>query len=364
MNHARSSSIKAIGWALVTISLFSCAPAKWMENPGAGGNTGSGAPDPINPAPRPSATPVQGPKAIERFEQDQNANKIDILIVNDDSSSMEEEQKKMAERFGSFVSALSTIDYRIAMTTTDLQTPKWNQNGRIMEWSGTGTKVLTPKTPNAEGAFRSTIKRNETIGCRQRSSGKDCPSGNEEPLRATLLAIDQRANANKDLFRVGVDFVVVVLSDEDELSDGPVTATKPIEVTEGFEAAFGVSKRLAVHGIIVKPGDVACKAEQEKQIKEPGGAFYGQHVSELAALTNGTTGSICATDYAKNLSAISDQVRKLVSSFDLQKEPLEGSVEVNLTPNDTIAFHVEGKRVIFARPPNAGTRVEISYSVK
>lgn len=361
MNHARNMAMTAF-LALVATSI-SCAPAKWMENPGAGTNGGSGKPDPINPAPRPEPTPT-GPKAVERFEQDQHANKVDILIVNDNSSSMEEEQKKMSERFGSFVSAIKTIDYRIAMTTTDLQTAKWNQNGRIMEWTGTKSKVLTPQTPNAEGAFRSTIKRNETIGCRQRAGGADCPSGNEEPLRATLLAIDQRASANKDLFRTGVDFVVVVLSDEDELSNGPVTATKPIEVTEGFEAAFGISKRLAVHGIVIKPGDTVCKAEQDKQIKEGSGAFYATHVSELAALTNGSTSSICDADYAKNLSAISDQVRKLVSSFDLQREPATGSVEVVLTPNDTIAFSVEGKRVIFARPPTAGTRVEISYYPK
>ncbi len=357
MNHKRSFALTA----LTIIILASCGPAKWTEQ-GGGTNTGSGNNDPINPAPRPSATPVHGPKAVERFEQDQNANKVDILIVNDNSSSMDEEQTKMAQRFGSFVSAISSIDYRIAMTTTDLQSAKWNQRGRIMEWTGTKSKVLTPSTANAEGAFRTTIVRKETIGCRQRAGGKDCPSGNEEPLRATLLAIDQRATANKDLFRNGVDFVVVVLSDEDEMSNGPVTATKPVEVIEGFEAAFGKSKRLAVHGIIIQPGDTACKAEQEKQVKE--GAYYGTHATDLAAETGGTTSSICAPDYAKNLSAISDQVRKLVSSFDLQKEPVQGSVEVVLTPADTIPFTVEGKRVIFARPPAAGTRVEISYSVK
>lgn len=354
---------RSLGLALVTFTFVtSCAPAKWTENPGSSPNSNSGNPDPINPAPRPSATPAV--KAIERFEQDQNANKVDILIVNDNSSSMEEEQKKMAERFGSFVGAIRTIDYRIAMTTTDLQSAKWNQNGRIMEWTGTGSKILTPFTPNAEGAFRATVKRNETIGCRQRSGGRDCPSGNEEPLRATLLAIDQRATANKDLFRAGVDFVLIVLSDEDELSDGPVTATKPLEVTEGFEAAFGRTKRFAAHGIIVQPGDQACKTEQEKQIKEPGGAFFGTHVAELATMTNGTTSSICAPDYAKNLSAIGDQVRKLVSSFELQQEPVAGSVEVALTPDEKIPFTVEGKRVIFSRPPAAGTRVEVSYLVK
>jgi len=361
MNHARNFA--ALSVVTLSLILASCGPARWMENPG-GGNHSTGNNDPINPSPRPQPTPVQGPKAVERFEQDQNANKVDILIVNDNSSSMEEEQKKMATRFGSFVSELKSIDYHIAMTTTDLESAKWNQGGRIMEWNGTGSKVLTPATANADAAFRATVQRNETIGCRQRSGGRDCPSGNEQPLKATIRAIEQRETANKDLFRDGVDFVVVVLSDEDELSDGPATATKPIEVTEAFEAAFGRTKRLAVHGIIVKPGDTACKTEQQSQIKEPGGAFFGTHVSELASITQGTISSICDADYAKNLSAISDQVRKLVSSFDLQQEPAEGSVSVVLTPADNIPFTVEGKRVVFARPPAAGTRIEISYHVK
>lgn len=341
---------------LIATSLSACGPAKWSEAPG-----GDGSGELANPKTEPTPPIVQSPKISQRFEQDQNANKVDILIINDNSASMDSEQKKMGMRFGSFVSAFNGIDYQIAMTTTDLDSAKWAQNGKIITWAGTTTKILTPRTPNASTVFSSTIQRNETIGCRDRNGGRDCPSGNEQPLKAMMMAIDERYAANRDFFRSNVDLVVVVLSDEDELSTAPSSATRPEQVIERVQAAFGSAQSFAVHGIIIRPGDTACKAEQDAQIREGWGAAYGTRVDALATLTFGSTSSICDTDYAKNLAAISEKVRKLLSTFELDRDPKTGTVEVSLTPAQNIGHRVEGRRVIFNSAPAAGTRIEISY---
>jgi hypothetical protein len=271
---------------------------------------------------------------------------------------MDPEQRKMSERFASFISELEGIDYRIAMTTTDVESPNWNQGGRILTWSGTSSGVLTSTTKDAEKKFRKTVARPETIGCQKRN---DCPSGNEQPLRALELAIDQHATANKDFFRDGVDLVTVVLSDEDEMSNSPPQATSAADVISHFASVFGTTKRLEVHGLIVEPGDVACRDLQNAQIPGGNAAYYGTHVSELASLTGGTVNSICDEDYSKDLQAISSEVRRLVSTFELHHVPKDNSVIVTFIPAFTTKWTVEGNKIFFNPAPPAGTKFDISY---
>jgi hypothetical protein len=346
-NRNKIRALSAVG--LLVLVIAGCAPAKWKELPSALPNVGSGA-------------PVQAPSTqagVESFVQDTTANKVDILIVNDNSASMDPEQRKMSERFTSFVSELRGIDYRIAMTTTDLESANWNQGGRILPWNGTASRVLTPKTPRAEQIFRDTVARPETIDCQKRN---DCPSGNEQPLKAIELAVDQATTANKVFFRAGVDFVVVILSDEDEMSDGTSPkATSADDVVKHVGASLGTTKRFAVHSLVIVPGDAKCKAEQAAQTTSVNAAFYGTHAAALSSLTGGTVNSICDTDYARDLQAISKEVRNLVSSFELHKTPKEDSVTVTFDPLFKTKWLIEGQKIIFDPAPPAGTKIEVKY---
>lgn len=56
-------------------------------------------------------------------------NKVDVLLVVDNSGSMGEEQANLAANFGAFVDTLEDAgaDYRIAVTTTDVQNLEWCQ---------------------------------------------------------------------------------------------------------------------------------------------------------------------------------------------------------------------------------------------
>ena len=197
----RSNIINGFALFLVGASLAACTPMDFQAIPKSNVKIDDPASTP-SPEPTPASTPIPPPppqKASEYFDQDEFANKIDILIVNDNSYSMYGEQTKMAERFPSFVSALGDLDYQIAMTTTDLDSVKHNKKGAIMPWDGTGSNVLTKKTKDAEKAFKKTVKRQETIDCS--SKREDCPSGNEQPLRAMMLAMDSRFDMNTGFFR-------------------------------------------------------------------------------------------------------------------------------------------------------------------
>lgn len=302
----------------------------------------------------------------EYFSQSDNANKVDILIVDDNSGSMETKQKKMAMRFQSFISSIQSLDYQIGITTTDLSGPNgsgWATDGRLVPYTSSAFDILTPSTPGAESLFLNTIPRAETIGCNNRTRFPYCPSANEEPLRAINLAMGLRHTDNAGFFRDGVDFVAVILSDEDEMSDGKnKNVTRAADVVKEFKAAFAETKRFMAHAIIIKPGDNKCL---DQQIKEVGIGYYGVIINSLVSMTRGRSYSICDTDYGKHLSSISQDVLKLVSSFDLQFEPKAGAtVEVTLSPALNIPWSIQGKQLVFATPPPAGTRIGIRYEPK
>ena len=304
----------------------------------------------------------------QSFSQNDRANKVDILIVDDNSESMETKQRKMGQRFTNFISSIKSVDYQIGITTTDLSGPApfgsgWATDGRLLTYTGSKYNILTSSTPDAEKLFLNTIQRSETLDCGKRTTFPYCPSSNEQPLKAMIMAIDERYKANAGFFRDGVDLAIVVLSDEDEMSNGTSSSiTKPYQVTDAFRAAFGDRKRLMVHGIIIKPGDTACR---DQQLKEVGIGYYGKQVSALATATGGRTYSICDSDYGKHMSSISQDVLKLVSSFELTYEVADTTkVEVTLTPAIKIGWRVEGKLLIFDTPPPAGTRIDIRYLPK
>ncbi len=285
---------------------------------------------------------------------------------------MDAQQRRLAQRFDGLTKSLTDIDYNIGMTTTDLVTHLHRQDGRLMKWEGTNSISLNSRTPNAENVFKNTITREETVGCNLLKN--ECPSGYEQGLRASILSFEQQYSANSGFFRPGVDLAIIILSNEDELSNGKAVklpgdkkktaATTAAQVITGFEAAFQKSKSLAVHGIIIKPGDKECLKEQKAQSKVANNAFYGEIISDLISKTGGTAHSICDQNYTQSLNAISQQVRKLVGTFELNQEPKVGSVKVTLTPAQNIPFTVVGKKVIFDSPPASGTRIEITYLPK
>lgn len=348
-----SKIILALALAVFTTA---CTPEKFVGTPTSAPTSAQ------SPSGRTDPAPLPGKTLTESFTQNDSANKVDILVIDDNSLSMETEQKKMAERFPSFVSSLGGLDYHIAVTTTDVDSknPDLNLSGRALDWAGTSSNVLTPATPDASSVFKNTIKRTETIGCVKRG---ECPSGNEQPLKATMLAIDQRNSANAGIFRDGVDLAVVILSDEDEMSNGPAIATKPSDVINNFNSNFGHTKRLRTFGIVIPTGDTSCLKTQKAQTADGDGGSYGTHAQALAALTGGSTHSICENDYSQSLADISQSVRKLVGSFELNTVPKTGSILVTLTPTPSkkISWHVEGKNLIFDTPPAAGTRIDVSY---
>lgn len=283
----------------------------------------------------------------ESFTQNKAQGEVDILIVSDNSSSMAADQIKLGERFSQFTKALNQIDYQIGVITTDVESNSNNSKGSLVTLPNQKSRVLKSGAANAEATFASMV----TVGA--------AGSGNEQAMLASMMAFDKRNSENSGFFRDSTDVAILVLSDEDEMSNG-ASGTAANEVLQHFQKTFGESKRLLAFGIIVKPGDQACLAQQ---LSDSAGGSYGTRAAELARLTGGETFSICDSDYSDSLTAIGEKVRNLVFSIQLSQAPVARSVRVEISTGEQIGFRVEGKRVIFDRAPRQGARIIVTYNI-
>lgn len=291
--------------------------------------------------------------------------KVDILFIDDNSSSMEQEQKRLGERFASFANELQNYDWQAGITTTDCSNGEYGICGSLLPLSGASGTILKPTTPNFLEVFKNTVQRSETydpdtgLSCLV-NPNVQCPSGNETPLRATIEAMNKRNKDNKGFFRSGADLAVLVLTDEDETPDIGGGITSAEAVVNQFKTIWPSDKKLSVYGIIIKPGDTACFNEQKKQMIGAS-ASYGTKPNELANLTGGSSHSICEKDFTLTLRRIAQNVTKMNRTVELPHTPLTGSVRVDFNPAHTTKYVVEGNRVIFDDPAPVGTQVDIYY---
>lgn len=275
---------------------------------------------------------------------------VDILFVVDNSTSMTQEQQKLGDRLSSFVDSLDGLDWQIGITTTDVTNGTYGLKGSLVNLVGAGGYILSSRTPNYEQVFKDTVVRKETLNC----SG-DCPSSNEQPLAATILAIQKGTTDNAGFFRPEANLAVIMLSDEDEMSTAPSEATTPEQFVNAMDSHFGRTKKVNVFGIIIQPGDSTCYDNQDTLVS------YGHYVSRLAALTGGLTGSICENDYTRNLQNIGQRVKDLQNEVILSKAPVAGSLVIKLIPEMNINWSLHGKKVVFEEDLPEGTQIDVSY---
>lgn len=276
--------------------------------------------------------------------------KVDILFVIDNSTSMVVEQQRVAERMETFIQSLDGLDWQIGITTTDVSSGTFGLQGSLIPFEGGSDYVLSNKDPNYEMKFKNTIVRNETLDC-----DVICPSSNEQPLRAAMMAIDKRNGVNAGFFRSDASLAVIMMSDEDEMSSAPAIATTPQQFMNHTGAVFGTSKKVTVFGIVIMPNDSACYDSQDTTV------YYGTYVAQLTEMTGGVLGSICDSDYARNLKNIGDRVQELADKVVLAKNPIPDSVSVTLTPALPIKWSLNGRQIVFAQTVPEGTRIDVAY---
>ena len=291
------------------------------------------------------------------FDDDGSGKKVDILFINDDSASMMSKQNKLGAALNPFITNLKNVDWQLGITTTDITDGPYGVKGSLIPMKGTALKILNKDAPNYASVFAKTIHADVLETCNE--ADIPCPSSDERPLMATVMAMQKRFTDNSGFFRDGADLAVVILSDEDEGSDG-TDAIAAAAVMYAFNAVFGKGRTLTAYGIIVRPGDTACYTEQA-----PTSGHYGNLISQFVTLTGGVTGSICDADYSSTLAKIGQRVHDAVKTITLKYTPNVATVQLNIVPFDSsLTWTITGKQIVFNKAPAKGTRIDVVYLPK
>lgn len=304
-------------------------------------------------------------------------NKLDILLVIDNSNSMLADNQKLAEKLAGFVSDLqnSSIDWRMCATVTSMLNvggnPVW---GASIIWSqytpvaGTPAWVLKAGTPGLSTIFSQTIN----------AIGAGLPGTDDERgIKAAwwhLYHGDTRYPTNSGCYRNNAALAMIVISDEDERSIGGALNDQyyqneflplenddlPTNLVSQVQDIFGLTKRLRVNSIIVKPDDTACIQAQDSVGSK---SHFGRVYSDLSYMTGGGIGSICDADYSANLNYFKDVIQTSLKSVPLECIPHNSQLEYKINGSHTSQYVMElqGMSAVFTPALPTGTELEMNY---
>lgn len=289
-------------------------------------------------------------------------NKLDLLVVldNSDSMFMDYTYGDVKKKMSGLLNSLNGIDYHVAFTSTDVDP---NHSGKA-GFSGRLHQVIKPNMGNRDQVFEQMVSGQDNLDCRLKM-GPNCGSNEEQPLKAAVMAIEQRNGNNRGFLRDDADLAILFVGDEEENVLPGQHKMLAHEAEQIMRSNLGSQKNIRMYGAIIKPGDSACYNSQAKQEIFGSGASYGHNVAAAVSNTGGRMVSFCDSNFvASGLSEIARQVSSPASTqtqFVISADPVEGSVIVNMTPESDIRYTVSGRTVTFERAPNPGTVIKMTF---
>lgn len=240
---------------------------------------------------------------------DDSCKKMDIVFVVDNSSSMAQEQANLAQnfpKFGAIIDGYKTkggasLDYRLAVTTTDLQANK----GAFVQKNGNACDA-GPDRPWIE---RGDAKPSDFFACRAQVGTHG--SSFEFPLAALNLALTDRikdgtnASNGGGFLRDDALLAFVVLTDEDESGNTPAIEDYP----PSFDKLKGGERGRWAAAVIA--GETACKSKQLGNATEA--KKLKQFIGDVGP--NGVFSSICEGDLTPGLTKALDTFGKACKAF-------------------------------------------------
>ncbi|MFN8847526.1 MAG: hypothetical protein ACK5V3_10775 [Bdellovibrionales bacterium] len=278
--------------------------------------------------------PSQPSVVYKDYSKDLNvsalASKVDVLVVVDNSGSMEFEQKNMAMRFGTLLQQLNNLNWRVAVTTTDVnfedptalssdrEKIEGRHDGQILAMATNKFWVSSEDSfTMAQDLFSNTVQRSER------------GSGREQGIKATYRALERSfvaSSANSQFFRSDAALSVVIVSDADETPhyNFITDRNQPDKLLDYVTARFP-TKPFSAHSIIVKKDDKNCLDFPNSENEG-----YGLSYASLSGRTAGIIGSVCDSDYSSQLRLIGAASAQLVKNVSLDCSPVDSDRDGNL----------------------------------
>ncbi|GIL17895.1 MAG: hypothetical protein BroJett040_16460 [Oligoflexia bacterium] len=278
-------------------------------------------------------------------------NKVDVVMMVDNSTSMSIYQQRLADQIPSMIQALNALgmDYHVAIVTTDIRP------------GGNGGKFIgTPKyLVSTSGTLVNDLTHRVVAG----QDGSTLEQG--------LLSV-QRALSPSYLSTEGAGFLrddamlaLIFLSNEDDYS--PNTVQSYVDFLDQVKKPFASGARSWVAnfiGVLDMEGD--CKSSAEQDYKEPGLRYMS-----LVGLSQGVQESICQNNFAKALENVRVRVSQLMTDFYLDRKPKIDTIKVYVNGREVAKDSVNGwsydpvKNLIRfngTAVPNANDVIKVDFS--
>lgn len=237
------------------------------------------------------------------------ADQVDILLVVDDSCSMEPYQTKLSQNFDSFLTYFieGDVDYQIGITTTD------NSNdaaGHLIRW-GSGSDrewIITPETPNPEDRFAELVNVGTT------------GSGFEQGLEAAYKAITppRTTNANLGFLREDAVLSIVMVSDEQDGSERPVN-----DYINDYFGVKGQRDRDVFNFSALTVTDESECTPDQAYASSPGTRYV-----DVAVQTHGIVRNLCSNAFDEIITDLSLNASRLNDTYFLSSNPDLDTLEV------------------------------------
>ncbi|MCB9759183.1 MAG: hypothetical protein H6739_05045 [Alphaproteobacteria bacterium] len=250
---------------------------------------------------------------------------VDILLVVDDSCSMQPYQQQLSQNFSEFISFFidAQVDYHIGVTTTDVMS---DGAGHIIG------EIITPETADGSGVFADNVN----VGVEG--------SGSEMGLEAARLALSEPriSSTNAGFLRDTASLSVVFVSDEEDSSPWPVN-----RYINTFMDIKGARERdiFNASSLVVLDPQTCAPAAQA-------GSTRGDRYLDVTTHTGGVSGDICADTFADMITELSLNASRLRDTFFLSSEPAPATIEVSV---DEALIPCDAGEWTFTRVDDNGT---------
>lgn len=332
--------------------------------------------------------------------------KVDILFVADNSASMSKLQTELANRFSGFIQNLDSkrIDYRIAITTTDLDAV--NRKKLVSFYNG--ASYISKNDADRVTLFNYAIKRNETIDCENyiismfsntygpyagpkftqdpsyhSNYSTYCPSSDTRGIYTANLVVSENSSS---FMRDDANLNVILISNDNVRQNR--YAMETLDTASYFASMMQEKyprKYWDFNSIVVK--DNACK---DQQVLRTGSgavvmayntsnmlvpAISGNIGSEYINLSNsaardiennprprGQVLDLCQSSYSSHFTNIATQITDSSRMITLRCAPTaQPSVTLRSNPSTNIPYTMNGDKLIFSLG-NEGLDVVVKYS--
>jgi hypothetical protein len=242
-------------------------------------------------------------------------NKVDIIMMVDNSSSMDTYQNRLADQVPGMVNSLNALgmDYHLVVVTTDMRT---GGNGGMFVGN---PKVLSRDTANLNTVLTSRI--------RQGNGGSDLERGLQSIQ--SVLTQGYLEGEGAGFLRADALLAVIALSNEDDYSSGTVDSYRQLfdQVKPKFN---GTTRAWVVNFIGVPNLQSSCSTALDGTYKEPGARWI-----ELAGLSQGLVQPICDTTLAAAVDNVRKRIVEIITDFPLKQKP----------KLDTVVVHINGQLI-------------------